>query len=253
MAYHHTAPAAMPASAQPHQDVPRAQRVKQVQYIEENLRNGITPAAIAGITALLAQLEAQSTLPSLAVSIVADVAGYKRAMTCRNGTWAGYDLIHPFLDDRSSVVRGPCVLTAIEQEATLRIPIANVPMPQPLPPAHMMIQSQPPPAPTTSQPAYVTKVNHVVPPAAHVAPYASVPAANAPHMIYSATPQQEPEGSSPMSSLRVQSVQSSAPPSAHSSVNMPDMSHRTPSEQAVIQALQAVANYPESKEFVETM
>ena len=31
------------------------------------------------------------------------------------------------------------------------------------------------------------------------------------------------------------------------------MSHRTPSEQAVIQDLQAVANYPESRDFVETV
>ena len=50
-----------------------------------------------------------------------------------------------------------------------------------------------------------------------------------------------------MSSARAQSVQSSAPPSMHSGVTAPDMSHRTPSEQAVIQALQAVANYPESR------
>ena len=31
------------------------------------------------------------------------------------------------------------------------------------------------------------------------------------------------------------------------------MANRTPGEQAVIQGLQAVANYPESKNFVETM
>ena len=31
------------------------------------------------------------------------------------------------------------------------------------------------------------------------------------------------------------------------------MSHRTPSEQAVIQELQAVANYPESRDFAETV
>ena len=97
---------------------------------------------MAGITALLAQLETQPTLPSLAVSIVADVAGYKRTMTCRSGIWDGYDLTHPFMDDRSTVVRGPSVLTAIEQEVTLRIPIAIVPMPQPLPPAHLVIQPQ---------------------------------------------------------------------------------------------------------------
>ena len=80
MAYHHSAPAAMPASTQPNQDVARTQRVRQEQYIEERLRNGISPAAIAGITALLAQLETQPTLPSLAVSIV---AGYNRTMTCK--------------------------------------------------------------------------------------------------------------------------------------------------------------------------
>ena len=38
-----------------------------------------------------------------------------------------------------------------------------------------------------------------------------------------------------------------------SGVTASDMSHRTPSEQAVIQAIQAVANYPESIDFVETV
>ena len=85
MAYHHTASAAMPAQPQPqpNQNAVRTQRVNQVQFIEERLRNGISPAAVAGITALLAQLETQPNLPSLVVSIVADVAGYKRTMTCQ--------------------------------------------------------------------------------------------------------------------------------------------------------------------------
>ena len=65
-------------------------------------------------------------------------------------------MTHPFLDDRSTVVRGPSVLTAIEQESTLRIPITNVPMPQPLPPAHLVIQpqAQVPPHPMPSQCIY---------------------------------------------------------------------------------------------------
>ena len=140
MAYHHTASAAMPAQPQPNQNAARTQRVNQVQFIEERQRNGISPAAVAGITALLAQLETQPTLPSLAVSIVADVAGYKHTMTCRNGVWDGNDLTHPFLDDRSTTVRGPSVQTTLEQEATLRIPLVNVPMPQPLNPTHLVIQ-----------------------------------------------------------------------------------------------------------------
>ena len=123
-------------------------------------------------------------------------------------------------------------------------------MPQPLPPAHLVIQPQvqAPPQPPP-QPIYLSNVQPVVPSSAHMA---SAPATQAPHMILSSTSQQELEGSSPMSSARVQSAQSSAPPSARS-VAAPDMSHRTPCEQAVIQALQAVANYPESRDFVETV
>ena len=165
----------------------------------------------------------------MAVSIVADVAGYKRTITCKNGAWDDYDLTHPYLDDRSSVVRGPSVLTTMEQEATLRIPIANVPMPQPLPPAHLVIQPQTPSMQSTSQAAYLPNVHATMPPAAQMAPYASAPAAIASHMVLSTTPQQEPEGSSPRSIARVQSVQSSAPSSARSSITAPDMSHRTPS------------------------
>ena len=186
----------MPASAPPNQDAARTQRANQVQFIEERLRNGISPAAAAGITALPAQLETQPTLPSLAVSIVADVAGYKRTMSCRNGVWDVYDLTHPFLVDRSAV-RGPSVQTAIEQVATLRIPLANVPMPQPLPPAHLVIQPQAQILPqSATQPMYLSSAQSVAPPSTQVAPYARAPAAHAPHMILSATPRLDPEDSS---------------------------------------------------------
>ena len=197
-----------------------------MQFIEERLRNIISPAGVAGITALLAQLETQPTLPSLAVSIVADVAGYKRTMTCRNGVWDGYDLTHPFLDDRSTAVRCPSVQTTVEQEATLRIPLANVPLPQPLPPAHLMIQPQAQILPQSgTQQIYLPSAQTMAPSSTQVTPHASAPAAHAPHMILSATPRLDPENSSssPMSSARVQSVQSSAPPSTHPGVTAPDM------------------------------
>ena len=129
-------------------------------------------------------------------------------------------------------------------------------MPQPLNPAHLVIQPQPQIHPQSgSQPMYLPSAQPIAPSSAQVAPYASAPAAHAPHMVLSATPRLEQEAgtSSPMSKARVQSVQSSAPPSMRSGETAPDMSHRTPSEQAVIQALQAVANYPESREFVETV
>ena len=177
-------------------------------------------------------------------------------MTCRNGVWDGYDLTHPFLDDRSTVVRGPSVQTTIEQEATLRIPLANVPMPQPQPPAHLVIQPQAQMiAQSATQPMYLSGAPSVTPPPMQVAPYARAPATHAPHMILSTTPRLDPENfnSSPLSSATVQSAQSSAPSSARHGITAPEMSHRTPSEQAVFQALQAVANYPESRDFVETV
>ena len=89
MAYHHTASSSVSASTASIHDAAQGQRTNQVQHIEERLRNGIPPAAVAGITALLGQtqLETQPTLPSMAVSILADVSRYKSTMTCRNGVW----------------------------------------------------------------------------------------------------------------------------------------------------------------------
>ena len=89
MAYHqtsgHTAASPNPAGTTHSVDAARWQRVNQAQYLEEKLRNGISPTTVASLTALLARLEAHQTLPSMALSIVADVSGYKRTMTCRNG------------------------------------------------------------------------------------------------------------------------------------------------------------------------
>ena len=173
----------MPASTAPIHDAARGQRTNQVQFIEEMLRSDISPAAVAGLTVLLAQLETQTTLPSMAVSIVADVAGYKRTMICCIGLWDGYDLNPLFLDDQSPVVYGTSTQTTFEQEATLRVP-SSVPAPQPLPPAHMVIQPEPPP-----QPVYLPNAQQLEPILASVArntqaPYASAPAAvQLPHMI----------------------------------------------------------------------
>ena len=206
MAYDHTASSAMPVDTLPNHDAARGQRTIQIQFIEERLRNDISPAAVAGITIIFAQLETQPTLPSLAVSIVADEAAYKRTMTYRNGVWDGYDLTQLFLDDRSTVERGPSVHTTLEQEATLRIAVSNVPVPQPLPPAHLVIQPEvqatPQPQP---QPIYLPSVQPMEPPSTsvtpHVAPYSSAPTAKAPHMILqttSSTSNRELAGSAPV-------------------------------------------------------
>ena len=90
------------------QELPaRAQRTNQVQYVEERLRNGLSPLAVAGVAALLTQLDTMQTLPGVSVSLVTEVAGYRRTLTCQNNAWDGHDLTHQFLDERSTTMLGP--------------------------------------------------------------------------------------------------------------------------------------------------
>ena len=49
-------PATGPSSARP-QESARAQRVNQAQFVEDRVRNGLPPVAIAGVAALLTQLD----------------------------------------------------------------------------------------------------------------------------------------------------------------------------------------------------
>ena len=129
-------PATGPSSARP-QESARAQRVNQAQYVEERLRNGLPPVAVAGVAALLTQLETMQTLPNASLSIITEVAGYRRTLTCTNNAWDGYNLTHQFLDERSTAVHGPSQGTRFEQEASLRMMPANVPslpsIPAPIP------------------------------------------------------------------------------------------------------------------------
>ena len=59
----------------------RLQRVNQTQYLEDSLRNGVSPITIADMAAGLAQLETQWSLRSMAVPVVDDVAGHRRSLT----------------------------------------------------------------------------------------------------------------------------------------------------------------------------
>ena len=213
------------------QELPaRAQRTNQVQYVEERLRNGLSPLAVAGVAALLTQLDSMQTLPGVSVSLVTEVAGYRRTLTCQNNAWDGHDLTHQFLDERSTTMLGPSQGTRFEQEASLcMVPasVATVPPPPLVPPPPMI--ALPPLAPN-SAPMTPT--------------YSGSPAFGtsyrAPHMVLQTmsnapVPNREPSGSR-------------LPP-----VPNPELMGRSASEQAVIVALQAVANYPDSSDFVRAV
>ena len=207
------------------QELPaRAQRTNQVQYVEERLRNGLSPLAVAGVAALLTQLDTMQTLPGVSVSLVTEVAGYRRTLTCQNNAWDGHDLTHQFLDERSTTMLGPSQGTRFEQEASLCMVPASVAT---MPPPQMV--ALPPPAPNqvpmtptySGSPAFGTSYR-------------------APHMVLQTTTNapvsdREPSGSR-------------LPP-----IPNPELTGRSTSEQAVIVALQAVANYPNSTDFVRAV
>ena len=203
-------PAIGPSSARP-QESARAQRVNQVQFVDR-LRNGLPPVATAGVAALLTQLDTMQTLSGVSLSIVTEVAGYRRALTCTNGAWDGYDLTHQFLDERSTAVSSQG--TRFEQEASLRMMPASAPS---LPPI-------------------------VAPNSVSMTPtYSGSPAFGAPYGT-----QQIPSTNQPVSDRE---------PSGSRLPPVPNLNliGRSTDEQAVIVALQAVANYPNSSDFVRAV
>ena len=80
-------PPPVPAGTQRTQETARAQRVSQAQYVEERLRNGIPPLAVAGVAALLTQLDTMQALPGRSLAITAEVAGYRHSLLCQNNAW----------------------------------------------------------------------------------------------------------------------------------------------------------------------
>ena len=207
------------------QELPaRAQRTNQVQYVEERLRNGLSPLAVAGVAALLTQLDTMQTLPGVSVSLVTEVAGYRRTLTCQNSAWDGHDLTHQFLYERSTTMLGPSQGTRFEQEASLCMVPANVAT---MPPPQMVALPPPAPKPIPMTPTYSGSP-------------AFGTSYRAPHMVLQTTT------SAPVSDREPSG--SRLPP-----IPNPELTGRSTGEQAVIVALQAVANYPNSSDFVRAV
>ena len=106
---------------------------------------------MAGVAPLLTQLETEQTLPGMSLSIIAEVAGYRRTIVFQKNAWDVYDLTHQFLDERSIAVYGPSQGTTFEYEASLRMMHANSTSPQ-LPNPKMISYHPVVPKPTTMTP-----------------------------------------------------------------------------------------------------
>ena len=210
-----SAPATGSNSARP-QESARAQRVNQAQYVEAKLRDGLSPVAVAGVAALLTQLESMQMLPNASLSITTEVASYRRTLTCTNNAWDGHDLTHQFLDERSIAVHGPSQGTRFEQETSLRMMPVNVPS--------LPSIAAPNPVQTTPHSSSI----------AYGAPYGTR-ATTTQNITNQPASSREPSGSQPPAVPNLNLIGRSA------------------SEQAVIVALQAVANYPNSSDFVRAV
>ena len=128
-----------PASGQRVYDTARVKRTPQIAFIRDRLDQGLSPATVAGVAAIIAQMESQAQAPMLTISITSGFPGFQRSMTFQDGVWCGHDLTHHFMDDRAAISYSPAN-GGVHQTKSLQIPSCPPPPP-------------PPPPVTTPQPA----------------------------------------------------------------------------------------------------
>ena len=62
-------------------DTARVQRTSQVAFIRDRLDQCLSPAAVAGVAAIIAQIGSQIQAPMLTISITSGFPGFQRSMT----------------------------------------------------------------------------------------------------------------------------------------------------------------------------
>ena len=136
-------------------DTARVQRSSQVAFIRDRL--DLSPAAVAGVAAIIAQIESQIQAPMLTISITSGFPGFQRSMTFQDGVWSGHDLTHHFTDDRAATSY-TSANGGVHQTRTMQVPSCPPP---------------PPPPPPTSNPEQNIRARE--PPGSPVPPPAPIP------------------------------------------------------------------------------
>ena len=121
-----------PALGQRVYDTARVQRTPQIAFIRDRLDQGLSPATVAGVAAIIAQMESQVQAPMLTISITSGFPGFQRSMTYQDGVWHGHDLTHHFTDDRAAISYSPAN-GGVHQTRSLQIPSCPPPPPPPPP------------------------------------------------------------------------------------------------------------------------
>ena len=110
-----------PALGQRVYDTARVRRTPQIAFIRDRLDQGLSPATVAGVAAIIAQMESQIQAPMLTISITSGFPGFQRSMTYQDGVWHGHDLTHHFTDDRAAISYSPAN-GGVHQTRSLQIP-----------------------------------------------------------------------------------------------------------------------------------
>ena len=119
-------------------DTARVQRTPLIAFIRDRLDQGLSPATVAGVAAIIAQMESQVQDPMLTISVTSGFPGFQRPMTFQDGVWHGHDLTHHFTDDRAAISYSPAN-GGVHQTRSLQIP--SCPPPPPPPPPVSMPQT----------------------------------------------------------------------------------------------------------------
>ena len=117
-------PTTHPLMGQRVYDTARVQRTSQVAFIRDRLDQGLSPATVAGVAAIIAQMESQIQAPMLTLSITSGFPGFKRSMTFQDGVWSGHDLTHHFTDDRAAISYSPAN-GGVHQTSSMQMPPAH--------------------------------------------------------------------------------------------------------------------------------
>ena len=106
---------------------------------------------MAGVAAIIAQMESQTQAPMLTISITSGFPGFQRSMTFQEGVWFGHDLTHHFTDDRAAISYS-LPSGGVHQTRSLQIPSCPPP-PPPVPASQSAARAGEPPGSQARPPA----------------------------------------------------------------------------------------------------
>ena len=141
-----------PAMGQRVYDTARVQRTSQVPFIRDQLDQGLSPATVAEVATVIAQMESRIQAAMLTISITSGFPGFQRSMTFQDGVWSGHDPTHHFTDDRAAISYSSAN-GGVHQTRSMQVPPRPPPPPPPISVPQPTARAGEPPGSQASPPA----------------------------------------------------------------------------------------------------